>query len=266
MDVILTGASRGIGRALAVELGRTSSPGDRLFLLARDRARLDALHAEIPTVGVPRAVDLSRVEEATREGEALAGVVEGALLVHNAGVWPSHCERVDGVEVGFATNCLAPLALQGPLLRAGKVARVLVVSAGLIALGRFDPARTPTGADFSSFRTYCTTKLASAIAMREAARRHPEVDFAVVHPGVVRTDLGARRGVLGALLSLVKRRWESPEVCAARLARLIARPRWRSASGEPPWIMEDREAPWPAAVDRDARAVLDHLGEIGLTR
>src|SRR5688572_28549404 len=40
-DLILTGASRGIGHALA--LGLATKHGERLVLVARDRARLDAL-------------------------------------------------------------------------------------------------------------------------------------------------------------------------------------------------------------------------------
>lgn len=262
MDRILTGASRGIGRALAVSFARRASSGDRLFLLARDRARLDALTQELAalTTVVTIPVDLARLDEARAAGDRLAREARpGALLVHNAGLWPSRRSLVGGFEEAFALNCLSGLALQAPLLRAGSLARVLVVSAGLLVKGRFDAQRTPTGGDFSSFRTYATTKLAGAIAMRDAARRHPEVEFAVVHPGVVRTDLGARGGLLGAVLRLVKRRWEAPEACAERLARWIEAPRWVDAPGEARWVFEDRPGPWPAEVDRDERAVLDAL-------
>lgn len=272
MDRILTGASRGIGRALAVALARRAAPGDRLFLLARDSARLEALAAEVTPIlsastgaqarsdAIPIAVDLASLGDARAVGEQLAAAVRpGALLVHNAGLWPSRRELLGGVERAFALNCLAGVALQAPLLRAGTLSRVLVVSAGLLVKGRFDPARTPTGEDFSAFRTYCTTKLAGAIAMRDAARREADVEFAVVHPGVVATDLGARRGLLGAILRLVKRRWEAPDVCAERLARFIERPRWVETPGQARWVFEDRPGPWPPEVDRDERAVLDAL-------
>jgi hypothetical protein len=53
-------------------------------------------------------------------------------------------------------------------------------------------------------RRDCTTKLAGAAAMRDEARRFPEVDFAVVHPGVVNTDLGTTRGPLAWMMKLVK--------------------------------------------------------------
>lgn len=176
----------------------------------------------------------------------------GAVLVHNAGIWPSRREvTADGLERAFVVNHLAAAALQESLLaHEGCVSRILVISAGLAVKGRFDPARTPSGADFSAIRTYATTKLCFALWMRDVAARFPSVDVAVVHPGVVRTGLGARSGPLGWLLAMAKRRWESPEACSARLARIFARDRW-SRPGEACWMMEENVEPWPAPLDDD---------------
>jgi NAD(P)-dependent dehydrogenase (short-subunit alcohol dehydrogenase family) len=250
-DLILTGASRGIGRALALALA--ARPDDRLILVARDRARLDDLAASITQRG-GRAVavpgDLSSIAGARALGQRLLEIAgDGATLVHNAGLWPAKRElTADGLETAFVVNHLAPLVMQRPLLDAGRVRRIMAVSAGLIVKGRFDPARTPRGEDFSAFRTYCTTKLCFALAMRDLAAEHPALDVVVLHPGVVRTDLGARPGLLGQLLSFVKRRWEAPEVCAARLVRILSRDRW-SPAGEARWMFEETEQPWPAAAD-----------------
>lgn len=265
MDWIVTGASRGIGRSLALALGRRARPSDRLFVLARSGERLAELAAAIPGCElVPLAVDLSRVDAARAAGEQLATQLrDGATLIHNVGVWPTKLELVDGVELGFAVNCLGPLATQAPLLAAGKLARVLVVSAGLLVKGRFDPDATPTGGDFSALRTYCTTKLAGAVAMREAARLHPEVDFAIVHPGVVNTELGGGDGLLGWLMRRVKRRWESPDTCAERLVELLACERWEAEPGSAPWFFESEQQPWPDVVERDAVAVLDVVRRYG---
>ena len=262
-DLILTGASRGIGRALALALAR-ERPQQRLVLVARDRRHLETLAQEIEALGGRALVmpgDLSFRAAARELGERLAAAVApGATLVHNAGVWPSRRTlTADGLEQAFGVNHLAPLVMQQVLLDAGLLRRVMVVSAGLLIQGRFDPARTPTGEDFSGVRTYCTTKLAFALAMRDVAAAHPELDVVVLHPGVVRTELGARSGPVGWLLKLVKRRWESPETCAQRLTRILARERW-SPPGEARWMVEDQEQPWPpntqdAATRRAVREV-----------
>jgi NAD(P)-dependent dehydrogenase (short-subunit alcohol dehydrogenase family) len=146
--------------------------------------------------------------------------------------------------------------MQQPLLDAGRLRRIMVVSAGLIAMGRFNAAKTPVGDDFSRTRTYCTTKLCFAVAMRDVAAAHPELDVVALHPGVVRTDLGARPGLLGRLLLLLKRGFETPESCAARLARFLKRDRW-SPPGEVRWFWEDKEKPWPAVAsdERVRRAI-----------
>lgn len=252
-DVIVTGASRGIGRALALAL----AGGDRRLLVAsRDGSALDTLVGEIDArkgsaVAVPG--DIGSVNGATELGERIGTIARpGAIVVHNAGVWPSR-KVVDerGLEEAWRVNVLGPIALQRALDDTGVVSRVVVVGAGLMVKGRFDPQRTPRGDDFSAFRTYATTKLCAALVFSALAERRPDLDVLVVHPGVVRTDLGARTGLLGALLSWVKKRWESPEACAERLAQIVARDRW-SSPGEARWMFESTVADWPAPADDPA--------------
>lgn len=263
MDWIITGASRGIGRALVLGLsGRADAASHRLFLVARDSAALTSLGTELAgrCQVVPCPLDLSRLPAVQALGRQLAQQVQpDAILVHNAGLWPTQLQRVDGLEVSYAVNGLAPLLLQEPLLVAGRLSRVLLIGAGLMAKGRFDAAKTPVGVDFSRLRSYCSTKLAGAVAMRDVARRFPAVDFAVVHPGVVSTDLGAMSGLMGFLLRRAKRSWESPAVCAARLLRLLALSRWQDVPGQAPWFFEENRQEWPAAADRDAPAVRQAL-------
>ncbi len=248
--VVLTGASRGIGGALAVAAAR---PGRRLVLLARPSdalrvtaARAAAAGAEVTT----HPVDLRSRAGTTEVAEALAGSLpDGSTLVHCAGIWPARRALTeDGLESAFVVNHLSALWLQRPLLAAGRLARILDVSAGLLVKGRVDAERSPTGADFSGLRTYCTTKLCRAVALRDTAAEHPGLDVLVLHPGVVRTGLGDRAGLLGRLLGLVKRRWTDPADTARLLAATLDEPdRW-SPPGRASWRVEDRPEDWPAVA------------------
>ncbi|MCA9682066.1 MAG: SDR family oxidoreductase, partial [Myxococcales bacterium] len=97
MDWIITGASRGIGRALTLAIGEGAEPGDRLFVLARDGASLATLDEALPRIHlIPRSADLSRIPTATAVGEELAAAVpEAAPVLQNAGDWTTKRLRVD---------------------------------------------------------------------------------------------------------------------------------------------------------------------------
>ncbi len=236
---VVTGASRGIGLAVAQEL---EAKGWRVVSVARGRAPTgEAVIGDLSAVRTVR-------ETAARILDACPAI---DVLVHNAGLWPAEVVTTeDGFEQAFAVNHLAPFMLnhllEGRLAESG--ARVVQVSAGLAIKGRVDLARTKTGADFHAVRTYATTKLMNLMlvplfAERWAARG---VTIDAVHPGVIRTGLGDRGGASGILLRAVKRTWKPPIEGARPVVRLaLDAPR-----GSGRWFDVDREVPLPE-VARD---------------
>ena len=86
-NAIVTGASRGIGRAIAIELARE---GMRVALTARDQSGLEATAQQLTGLGAPAPVvvarDLTRPEAAGEiVEEALEALGALDLLVNNAG-------------------------------------------------------------------------------------------------------------------------------------------------------------------------------------
>jgi NAD(P)-dependent dehydrogenase (short-subunit alcohol dehydrogenase family) len=117
---IVTGASTGIGRSVALELARL---GVRVVMVSRDRSRLDAAVEEVHRLGGEAAGitgdlgDLAAVDEVVDEALRVFGTPH--IVVNNAGVFapgyswdiaPAHWEWV------LAVNLLAPIRMVNALL------------------------------------------------------------------------------------------------------------------------------------------------------
>ncbi|MGW4893132.1 SDR family NAD(P)-dependent oxidoreductase [Kitasatospora sp. NPDC004240] len=136
---VVTGASRGLGRALARAL---AAEGRQLVITARDRAELSAVEAELAAVTKVTALAGSVVDDGHRARLASAAAALGGadLLVNNAGTLAGHDlaggpmprladHPLPGVLETFEVNVLAPLALTQLLLpqlreRAGTVLNI----------------------------------------------------------------------------------------------------------------------------------------------
>jgi short-subunit dehydrogenase len=220
--IILTGASEGIGRALAFEL---AGRGARLALAARDRQRLDSLAQECRARGadaraLPTDVTSSQdCEWLVNETVAAFGGID--VVVHNAGI--TMWSRFDALadlsifERIMEVNYLAPVrltALALPHLKRSKGLLVAVASlAGLTGV----PERSGYAASkhaligfFDSLRI----ELAGS-----------GVDVSVIAPDFVVSEIHKRAiGPDGEPLGespMVKTRIMTAEDCAARIARAI---------------------------------------------
>jgi 3-oxoacyl-[acyl-carrier protein] reductase len=108
---LVTGASQGIGRAIAAELARE---GARVAISSRSREKLDAAAAEIgATAVVHDSADLDAIDGFVGEVEGALGPVE--ILVCNTGGPPGDPDPLaftrDQWETAYRTLVLAPIAL-----------------------------------------------------------------------------------------------------------------------------------------------------------
>src|SRR5437867_6374736 len=134
---MVTGANSGIGKATALALAQM---GATVVMVCRDGARGEEAQNEITTKSRNTAVDLLQADLSSQQ--SIRQLVEHFqhhythlhVLINNAGAaFPGRRETVDGLEMTFAVNYLAPFLLTHLLLdvlKASAPARVVNVSYG----------------------------------------------------------------------------------------------------------------------------------------
>lgn len=111
---LVTGASRGIGRAIALRLAQL---GARLLLVARDQAALQAVREEIVQQGAAAIFpcDLTSASEIAALAEHIDAAGGCNILINAAGIGkisaPLHEMSVEDFDAVFATNLRAPFLL-----------------------------------------------------------------------------------------------------------------------------------------------------------
>ncbi|MEZ4268112.1 MAG: SDR family NAD(P)-dependent oxidoreductase [Myxococcota bacterium] len=184
--VVVTGASSGIGAALAVELGRR---GAKVGLLARRADKLDEVRAEVAATGAEVAVaaadvsDWAATEAAFAELTAALGPVYGAVA--NAGIGaPTKGGRVVAERDAqvIAINVIGVIhtfaAAQPAMLAAGDGFLCAVSS---VAAWRGLPG----------FAAYSASKAAVSTFTESLSLKRSGLSVITVHPAFVRTPLTA---------------------------------------------------------------------------
>lgn len=180
---IVTGASRGIGRGIAIDLARTHQ------VIGTYRGRLDAAQSLQAETGC----DIAQCDLASREDRAalvaLAMEKYGRidLLVNNAGM--TQRQRLDVVEASEESfDELISSNLKGPHFLTQLVARrMLEQGSGRIVFVTSISAYTATTARAE----YCISKagLSMSVALWAARLAPHNIPVFEIRPGIIRTDM-----------------------------------------------------------------------------
>jgi 3-oxoacyl-[acyl-carrier protein] reductase len=188
---LVTGASRGIGLAIARTLGRL---GATLSICARDEKKLESAAAELRNGGskiLAIAADVSRapdIESLVRKTQQAFGPID--ILVNNAGVGyfgPTHEAAESNWDAVLDTNLKSVFLLSK------------AVAAGMIERHSGDIINIASLAGKNAFPgggIYCASKwglLGLTQCMAEDLRQYG-IRVSAICPGTVATDFGAHAG------------------------------------------------------------------------
>lgn len=191
--ILLTGATSGLGRALAHRL--SAAPG-RLILHGRDAEKLASLADELSGAAAQidtLQADLSEISQAHRLVDDVAALTDHLdVLVNNAGIGKGADDTrqlsADGYELRLAVNHLAPFALSIlllPLLKAGAPSRIVNVASGAQQPLDLDDPHLQRG--YTGSAAYAQSKLAMITTGFDLAARLPADQITVnsLHPATL---------------------------------------------------------------------------------
>jgi NAD(P)-dependent dehydrogenase (short-subunit alcohol dehydrogenase family) len=238
---LITGSTSGIGRAAAIEIARL---GADVILVGRSARRLADAEREVrrsSTGGSVRGfiadlASLASIRALARE--VTAAVPKIHVLLNNAGVFtPKRAVTVDGLEVQFAVNHLAPFLLTNLLierLAAAEGARIVTVASQVERSGSIDFDDLQGVRDYDPIRAYRQSKLANVLFSRELARRTANRGMTALslHPGVYTTRLlDAYNGWSSLVTRFRDRGLARPDDGGRVLAHAAAAPELSECSG-----------------------------------
>jgi NAD(P)-dependent dehydrogenase (short-subunit alcohol dehydrogenase family) len=232
--VVVTGASSGIGAAAALEL---AGRGLRVVGVGHDAKRVEKLGAALRQAGGTEQPEPLRADFASQAqvrrlaDEVLELCPRIDVLVNNAGIVSKTRELTeDGRERTFAVNHLAPFLLTSlllPRLRETGSARVVTTSSDAHYRGRLRLDDLDGERRWSSWGSYCDSKLANALFTRALAAREDAASVVAhcLHPGVIRTRLfRGTRAPVRAGFAAASLFFSAPETGAETIVHLATDP------------------------------------------
>ncbi|TCK25121.1 SDR family NAD(P)-dependent oxidoreductase [Pseudonocardia endophytica] len=269
---LVTGASSGLGEAIAVGLARL---GASVHLLVRDKDKGEQSRVriadEVPGADLTVEVcDIGELPDVRRfAADFTARVPELDLVVHNAGLLPSErSETSDGNELTLAVHVLGPHLLTGLLAdslkagatRSGTDSRVIIMSSGGMYAQplKVDDMQYREG-EYGGTAAYARTKRMQIVLTGLWARELSGTGVTVhaMHPGWAATpgvvdSIPAFNRVVGPILRTVDQGADTAVWLAAAPSRAVRTGRfWHDREPRPahyfPWTKEtgaDQEKFW----------------------
>ncbi len=198
--ILITGANRGIGLALAREAARR---GHRVIGTARNPDRADELRAVSGPAGAVRVEALEADSDAS--AAALAGRLAGTpvdVLINNAGVSPADAKHLGDFDPGaylacLKTNAIGPLLVTRallPMVEASERRLVVHVSSIMGSIAHVVESKSTGNLAYHSSKA--ALNMAHALMANELGPRG--VTSVAIHPGWVKTDMGGPNAHLTA--------------------------------------------------------------------
>lgn len=183
MDVVITGASRGIG----LELARLAlENGDRVLAVARkpeESPELRALKSKHRDKLEVAAIELTDPSAGELLGEALAEWERVDVLINNAGVYHQGETTEDFLD-SFHVNAVAPFLVTKallPKLRKSPGPKAVQITSLMGSI-----SDNESGGSYA----YRSSKAALNMIMKTFSRSDPWLTSIVIHPGWVQTRMG----------------------------------------------------------------------------
>ncbi|XP_059054857.1 sepiapterin reductase [Achroia grisella] len=194
---VLTGASQGIGRAIAVEVSKLLGPNSLMLLLARNKQELEKTASLCESNNVKvlfESVDLSQASnqemkdilEKSLEGKNVADFALN-LIFHNVGslgnlaVETSRMENVDELREYYDLNVFKVISLNTQFLKIFKEVEDRIVIVNVTSLCAIKP--------MGGMAFYCSGKAAREMYFRVLAEEKKHVRVLNYSPGPVETAM-----------------------------------------------------------------------------
>ncbi len=216
-NILVTGASTGIGREIAMELGRR---GARLAVAARSENLLEDLAEQVAQIGerpFPLPIDLADPSAAGDLGRrAIVALGQVDVLVNNAGVGVGGTQLAvadtEAAREVFQVNYWSPLALQRELVPP-MISRRQGVVVNVTSMATVSP--------WPALGHYSSTKAAFAVATETLRLEltHTGVHVLEVIPGPVETAIQAESRLIPGFTAAMR---GTPQGDPRVLARLVA--------------------------------------------